>query len=186
MKLLCISILLHIFLSTVSFGQEIIEYPNNEDTLYSRKPILNTICKKLNRLHKYYLPKYSRRYKVSTENAYNFYIYDLVDTLNTTRNKDRKCIEFKNNHIYHIGSIRSSFEISVVLILLEGKLYFFEGLNCCKKKQTIEDVITWVEKQIPNKIDEITITRVRNFKKYSLSFYIDTQGKKPLCECRNP
>ncbi len=58
--------------------------------------------------------------------------------------------------------------ISLILILSEGKLYFFEGLNCCEKINTIEEVISWVEKEIPNKLDKKAIERIKNFKKYKI------------------
>ena len=158
----------------------------NEDTLYDRKSVLKSISKKLNQQHRHYLRRYSKKYKVTDENFYNFFIYDLVDTLNVKPNAaspNQKCIEFKNNHVYHIGARRTVYKISLILILSEGKLYFFKGLNCYKKISTIENVVNWIEKEIPNKLDKIAIERIKNFSKYRKDLPFCGMGIIPACEC---
>ena len=186
MKILGILILC-IFISMKLFAQDKDKTcVGNEDALYDRKTTLKSISKELNQQHRYYLRKYSKKYKAIDENFYNFFIYDLVDTLNVTPNAvtpNQKCIEFKNNHVYHIGAIRTIYKISLILILSEGKLHFFKGLNCYKKINTIEEVISLIEKEIPNKLDKIAIERIRNFNKYKKDLPFCGMGIIPACEC---
>jgi hypothetical protein len=68
------------------------------------------------------------------------------------------------------------------MILFNGKLYFFEGLNCAKKIHRIEDVLYWIENNYKEKIEEKGMERIVNYQKYHQSFSVDAQGSISVCE----
>jgi hypothetical protein len=64
--------------------------------------------------------------------------------------------------------------------LSKGKLYFFEGLNCSKKINTIEEVLTFVKAntEIAN---ENIFNRITNYQDYDLSHAVDPTGRISRC-----
>lgn len=159
-------------------------FASNKDKLYNRIEILQEISLKLNKLDKKYELDHPMKYSVTDDNIYNFFVFDLVDTTNVTPNKEKKLIEFVDNHIYHIASLNNYFKTSIILILLKGKLYFFEGVNCVKKINKIDDVINFIEKNKDLEYSDIIKDRIINYKKYDKSYSVDAGGKVPKCECK--
>lgn len=175
-----------IFIGINSFAQaNYNDCSKNTDVLYNRKGTLKNIAKRLNKINHIYKIDHPRGYVVTDDNFYNFFIYDLVDTSNIYPNDSKKCIEFKDGHVYHIASLNSYFKVSVILVLLQGKLYFFEGLNCEKKINKIEEVIKFIEINLHYAKDDVLLKRVLNFKDYDLSYSVDQAGKIPVCQCGN-
>lgn len=162
------------------FGQNNKNCVLNSDQKYDRLQILNSISKRLNKINDFYEIEMGRKFSISKENFYNFFIYDLVDTSNKTPNKDSKCIEFIDNHVYHIAALRSTYKVSMILILSKGKLFFFEGLNCTKKINDIEEVLNFI-KANTNISDENILNRIANYQDYHLSHTIDPQGRISRC-----
>lgn len=150
---------------------------NQTDTIYDREVVLKHIFKRFNKMNRYYqIPNRCSNKTLGLP----FFIYDLTDTLNVLSSNDS--IEFLNKHIYHIGAFNAYCKVSIIMILFNGKLYFFEGLNCSKKIHKIEDVLYWIENNYKKKLEENEIKRIVNYQKYHQSFAIDTQGSKPICE----
>lgn len=169
------------FLTSIScFSQKNKNCDQNADKKYNRLQILDSISKRLNKMNDIYEINMGEKFSVMEENFYNFFVYDLVDTFNKTPNKDGRCIEFTNDHIYHIAALRSTFKVSIILVLSKGKLYFFEGLNCSKKINTVEEVLNFVKAN--TKItDENVLNRIINYQDYHLSRAVDPMGRKPRC-----
>lgn len=163
------------------FGQNNLNCKINNDSKYSRLEILDSICKRLNKMNEFYDIGMRNKFVINSENKYNFFIYDISDLENKTPNKNGTCIEFVDNHIYHIAALRSSFKVSIILALINGKAYYFEGLNCSKKIDNIEDVVAFVESNFKD-VTEDLINRVKKYYKYDLSFFVDAMGKVSRCE----
>lgn len=159
-------------------------FPKNKDKLYNRIEVLNKICLKLNKLNEFYKLNHPRGYSVINDNSYNFFIYDLADTINVSINTNKNCIEFIDKHIYHIASLNNYFKTSIILILIDSKLYFFEGLNCIDKINNIEDVFKFIKNRNELKYTEEVINRINNYKDYNKSYSIDNMSKIPKCECQ--
>jgi len=160
------------------------EFALNKDRLYNRIEILQKISSTLNRLDEKYELNHPMKYSVTNENFYNFFIYDLVDTTNVVPNKEKILIEFVDNHVYHIASLNNYFKTSIILILLKGKIYFFEGLNCVKKVNDIDDVMSFIKNKRKLKYSEIIKRRILNYKNYDKSYIVDKVGEIPKCECQ--
>ncbi len=155
----------------------------NIDTIYDRRVVLDYICLNLNKLNFYYSIYFMGNYNVQDQNFYNFFIYDLVDTLNVYPNYTETCIEFKDKHIYHIASVDKYLSISMILILDKGKLVFFRGLNCEYKINRIEDIFRWLEYQQEIKYEVEVVRRIKNFSKYNISYAVDPIGRFATCAC---
>lgn len=153
----------------------------NSDMKYNRLHTLTTISKRLNKMNEFYQIEMGRKFSVTKEDFYNFFIYDLVDISNQTPNKENNCIEFIDEHVYHIAALRSTFKVSIILVLLKGKLYFFEGINCSKNINTIEEVLNFV-KTNTSISDENIFNRIVNYQDYNLSYAVDPVGKTPKCK----
>jgi hypothetical protein len=151
--------------------------------VYDRKNILDSISLHLNKINRIYLLDSSRIFSVQDERSYNFFICDLVDTLNYTPNSKEKKIRFVNHHIYHIASLRTMFKISSIFILSNGKLIFFDGLNCIKKINNVNNVLDWFELNSIYKNDVNLKLRIKNYKLYHQSMVMCAIGSTPICEC---
>ncbi|GAA5092937.1 hypothetical protein GCM10023210_22610 [Chryseobacterium ginsengisoli] len=169
------------FLSNIfCFSQDNRKCNVNSDTKYNRLQILDSINKRLNKLNEFYQIEMPRKFSVTKENFYNFFIYDLVDTSNKTPDKEGNCIEFTDDHIYHIAALRSTYKVSIILILSKGKFHFFEGLNCSKKINDIEEVLNFV-KANTNITDKNILNRIANYQDYHLSHTVDPMGMTSRC-----
>jgi hypothetical protein len=153
-----------------------------DNPIYKRKKLLNLICEKLNDNIKYYSIDFTNRYYVENENFCNFFIYDLVDTLNYSPNSKKKRIIFEEKHVYHIAALNSFFKISMIMILYKGKIYFFESLNCKNSINSIQDVINFIEANPDINLNETIIKRIIGFKQYHLSHSIDEMSEISICE----
>ncbi len=174
-NIFCIAFLFFFLLN--GYSQKDYATLNQTDTIYDREVVLKHIFKRFNKMNSYYSIPYRCSYKTL---RLPFFIYDLTDTLNLLSNNDS--IEFLNRHIYHIGAFNAYCKVSIIMILFNGKLYFFEGLNCSKKIHKIEDVLYWIENNYKEKLEENEIKRIVNYQNYHKSFASDIQGSKPICE----
>lgn len=157
---------------------------SNNSISYNRLEILKKIASKLNELDEKYVLNHPRKYSVVNDSFYNFFVYDLVDTTNVVPKKNDIRIEFIDKHIYHIASLNNYFKTSILLIVLDGELYFFEGVNCINSLNKIEDVIEFVNKNNELQYSELVKNRIVNYRKYDQSYTLDTMGKIPKCECK--
>ncbi|MBP5400992.1 MAG: hypothetical protein J6Y35_05115 [Bacteroidales bacterium] len=112
-----------------------------------------------------------------------YYIYDLGDTDNKLTS-EHDTLLFLNEHIYHVVSPRVSGRVSMIIIPSNDIVAAFIGLNCCKKRHSVEDVIYWVKDRFQNVSDSM-IEGIRNYQAFQPNTLIDPQeGSTPKCERR--
>lgn len=139
--------------------------PANPDKLYNRQKILDELAGMLNDSIPEYKTVTSVGFYSRDEISGGFFIYDLTDI----SNKDiyyKDCINFINNHIYHVSPLALPYSFSHIIILEDGNVKIFKSINC-KKGDSLEDVINYLTPKLKddkNK-DEI-IERVKNYRKY--------------------
>lgn len=111
-----------------------------------------------------------------------YYVYDLVDTSNKLTS-EYDTVLFVDKHIYHVVSPSVYGKVSMIIIPYNGNMFAFIGLNCCKKKHDVEDVIIWVENNLQN-VDHSTLERIRNYYVFHPNIRMDPQESMPICEFR--
>lgn len=141
--------------------------PVNPDRLYDRQKVLTELAGILDRSIPEYRKEFSAGFYVRNERAAAFDIYDLTDTSNidSARNGRRQCINFINNHIYHVYPLDYGFSFSHLVILEDGNLKVFKCVNCKDRGDSMADLISYLERKVMNDKDEI-INRVKNYRKY--------------------
>ena len=152
----------------------------NSDKLYNRQKVLEQLAGILNESVSAYAKIFKQGFAVENERGNSFFIYDLTESSNSSDSRV-KCIDFRNNHIYHFAPYRISFSYSHILILEDGKLKVFKSINCWNKGDKLEDVISYVSKKLENNTDkDEIIERVKNYRKYGRYFYED----EPPMSCK--
>jgi hypothetical protein len=96
-----------------------------------------------------------------------FFAYDLTDTSN--KGTSLNCVDFKNNHVYHVAPHYIPFSFSHIVILEDGNLKVFKSINCQNSKDSLEDIVTYLSQKLKGdkEKDEI-IRRVKDYRKYGL------------------
>jgi len=83
------------------------------------------------------------------------------------------CISFMDDHIYHFAARYMPFSLSHIAILKDGNLIFFRAISCENSKDTLEDVINYVGKNMQYD-DELAIEgRLRDYRKYGEYYTVD-------------
>lgn len=167
--------------SNIQDKENIKKCSDNSDKLYERQDILNQLAKILNSS----IPEYSNFRKTGfyvndDGRGIGFFVYDLTDTSNKeTTLKD--CVEFKDNHIYHFAPIRNRYSFSHIVILEDRNLKVFKSINCKGKGDSLEDVISYLNKKLKeDKNKGAILNRVKNYRKYGVYTTVDT----PTPECK--
>ena len=111
-----------------------------------------------------------------------YYMYDIVD-IDNRLTSEYDTLLFLNEHIYHVVSPSVYGKVSMIIIPYNDTLFAFIGLNCCKRKHDVEDVIHWVLDHYQN-VDYSTLENIRNYKNFHPNIPIDPQGSTPICEWR--
>ena len=152
----------------------------NFDTRYNRVEVLKIFGTTLNKTAidydnaAYSIKKTLKTPKVvnNNERPIGFFVFDLTDTSNKGTPLGR-CMEFKDNHIYHFALIHTPSSYSHLVFLENGNLKIFKAVNC-KNGDSLDDVINYLNrilKDIENK-DEI-LERVRNYREYGIYATVD-------------
>lgn len=110
-----------------------------------------------------------------------FLANDLSDTTNQLVKQD-DTLKITNGHIYHIYAPFTYHKVSIIMIVQDDSLFFFKGLNCCRPKHTLSDVLYWVSTR-QNNFDRIVFDRIANYNHYYYGIPIDIPGA--FCECSN-
>ena len=142
---------------------------NGIDTMsynYDQTKVLNSFCTVLYELKKHY--NFTEKliyYGVKTNKPVGFFVYDLSDTLNNSKNGT---VNFKEGHIYHFAPRDLYYSYSSFCFLLKGKLVFFKAVNCKKPINNINEVISFLENHLTNNVDsKEVIKRVPDYKHYA-------------------
>ena len=152
----------------------------NLDNLYNRERVLKQLAKILNTAAPGFREYESSGFHVKKERPQKFFVYDLTDTSNTVASArysskpSGRCIEFKNNHIYHVAGTYLPFSFSHIVVLEDGKLKVFKSINCENSEDSLEDVINYLSKRLLNDKDkDEIINRVKNYREYGKYFTVD-------------
>lgn len=157
--------LLFVLISSPCFAQQVEKCQENPDILYNRQNVLEEIAGILNEA----IPEYGKMYsgfRVRDERAILFFVHDLTDPSNKqTGSKDKQCVNFINNHIYHVSPLSYMYSFSQIVVLEGGKLRVFKSINCLVDKP--EDVIRYLSAKLAgDKNKDAIIERVKNYRKY--------------------
>jgi len=149
----------------------------NSDSLYNRQDMLEKLATILNDTSTHYHnAKYQIKKKldlanVKNERPFGFFVYDLTDDSNGTSLS--KCIEFKNNHIYHFALMDIPYSFNHIVILEGGTLKVFKAINC-KDGDSLENAISYLNQKLKDDKDKDEIlNRVRNYRKYGIYSTVD-------------
>ena len=151
----------------------------NSDIAYNRQSVLKQLAKTLNETAtSYYNARYVKKKEVTVANVnkerpVGFFVYDLIDVSNEGLPLG-KCVEFKNNHIYHFALIHIPYSFSHLAILEGGNLKVFKAINCSNSKDNIEDVIKYLNPKLKD-LDgkEEIINRVKLYRNYGIYNTVD-------------
>lgn len=144
----------------------------NPDSLYDRKKVLRRLAEVLNASAPRFRKYESRGFYVQDERPQQFFVFDLTDPLNKST-PSSGCINFLNNHIYHFAARYIPFSLSHVAIFESGRLKLFKAINCENSKDSVDDIIKYVESR-PNLNDKAEIIqRVKDYRKYGEYFTVD-------------
>jgi hypothetical protein len=138
----------------------------NQDKLYDRRNVLERFAAVLSAS----VPEYQKvglKFYVEDEMAAGFGVYDLTDPSNVDSGVGKECVEFIDNHIYHVVPGLVDYSFSHIIMLEGGSLKVFRSINCPGRGDRLEDVLEYLRPKLAddkNK-DEI-INRVINYRKY--------------------
>jgi hypothetical protein len=139
------------------------ECEKNPDDLYNRETVLQELAKTLNESIPEYRTIYSE-FRVEKQRAVLFFVHDLTDPANKQTNS-RECVNFINNHVYHVSPLSYMYSFSHIVVLENGKLKIFKSLNCLVDK--LEDVVKYLNtKLVGDKNKDVIIERVKNYRKF--------------------
>jgi len=124
------------------------------------------------------IPKYKKLYNpkgfyVSDGYPKNFFIYNLVDTINNSY-PAKIPVQIGYEGVYHFAPVRYRFSFSHIAVIRDGEMKVFSYLNCKDRGDNIEDVINYIKENFD--YDETVIDRVRNYRKFGMYAKIDPQS----------
>ena len=145
----------------------------NPDSLYKRREVLEKLADILNSSAPGYKNFERNGFYVNDDDRPRyFFVYDLTDLSN--KGTSLSCVDFKNNHIYHFAAHYIPYSFSHIVILEDGNLKLFKSINCENSKDSLEDVIAYLNQKLKNDTnkDEI-INRVKDYRKYGSFVTVD-------------
>ncbi len=150
----------------------------NPDSLYNRQKVLEQLAEILD-ISVFGMKKDDFVFDVKNERPSRFTIYDLSEPPNKGTSLS-KCINFRDNHIYHFSPILKRYSFSHIVVLENGNLKVFNSINCKGRGDSLEDVIGYLKDKLKEHKDkEAILNRVKNYRKYGIYATVDT----PDLEC---
>lgn len=147
----------------------------NPDKLYSRRDVLERFAAILNAS----IPEFGKRrdskYYVVDERPWAFGVHDLTDPSNVVHPTGAaRCIEFIDNHVYHVVPVLIDYSFSHIIILEGGNLKVFRSINCRGRGETLEDVLEYLRPKLADdKNKDEVINRVINYRQYGRHVAMD-------------
>jgi ankyrin repeat protein len=138
---------------------------DTSDKSYERAKVLEQFAQIINDSIRQNRSYQRRNYYVNgDEQVVGFFVDDLTDSSN--KESFSQCVNLINNHIYHFAPYYITHSFSNIAILEDGKLKIFKAINCDNSKDSIDEVLSYLNQKSVNEknIDEI-ISRVRNYRK---------------------
>jgi hypothetical protein len=156
-------------------SQRVSKCPANPDKLYPQNKILKQLAATLNRSIPEYRSLEKKGFYINgDERPRGFFIYDLSDTSNK-ETKLTECIKFIDGHVYHFSPIYYPYSFSHIAILKAGQLKVFRSVNCSDRGDSIDDVIRYLEQNLPDQQDKADILdRVGKFRTFGFYNRIDS------------
>lgn len=142
--------------------------PENRDKLYPRRETLERFAGILNAS----IPEFERvngfKFQVRDGKVIGFQAHDLTDRSNVDSDGFGACIEFVDNHVYHVVPGQNDYSFSHIIILEGGNLKVFRSINCRDRGgDRLEDVIAYLDAKLADgKSKDEIIGRVREYRKY--------------------
>ena len=157
----------------------------NSDSLYNRQKVLEQFADALNNSIPEFKEKNGFRFSAENEKPKGFGIYDLTDTANKYLNKS-DCVNFINNHFYHVFPFIYDFSFNHIIILENVKLKVFNSVNCKDRGNTIEEVIAYLNQKLFDSEEnkKQILERVTNYRKYGEYARLDNFSRL-LCKATN-
>lgn len=150
----------------------------NPDSLYERKIVLEHLAQVLNAATPGFRKYEDTGFYFEHDRPQHFFVYDLSDPSNKST-PSTGCINFLDKHVYHFAARYIPFSLSHVAFLEAGKMKIFKAINCENSKESLTDVLRYVEvrSNLENK-DEI-IKRLKEYRTYGEYFTVDD----PVIRC---
>jgi hypothetical protein len=154
--------------------------PQNADPLYQRKRMFAYLARMLEES----VPEYKRVFPAGFgtvgDRPRAFFVYDLSDPLNNKTNS-WSCVQLANHHVYHVAPVEAGFSFSHIVVLEGGKFKVFKSLNCRNRGDSLESVLTYLDKTLENNKDKQDIlNRVKKYREFGVYSSIDNDT--PSCD----
>jgi hypothetical protein len=148
--------------------------PENRDKLYARRDTLQQFANILN----VSIPEFEKergvKFHVENEKAMGFGVYDLTDPSNADPAETGACVQFIDNHIYHVVPVLNVYSFSHIIILEGGNFKVFRSVNCRDRGDKFEDVVAYLKvKLADDKNKDEVIGRVMNYRRYGIYARMD-------------
>ena len=148
----------------------------NLDPSYERSSVLEQIATILNQSIPEYSHANSKGFYADSDNAIGFFVVDLTSPSNKYVAL-QDCVDFLDNHVYHVAPLQSPYSLSHIVILERGSLKVFRSINCPGRGDRLEDVIAYLNTLLTNdKNKNQIINRVRHYRKYGYYYSMDHAG----------
>lgn len=157
----------------------------NSDSLYNRQKVLEQFADILNSSIPEFKELNTFAFSAENEKPIGFGIYDLTDPSNKYLNNN-DCINFVNNHIYHVFPFTHDFSFNHIVILENGNLKVFKSINCKDRGNSIEEVLDYLNQKLfdTEENKKQILERVTNYRKYGEYARMDNFSRL-LCEKAN-
>ena len=150
--------------------------PRNSDAGYERSSVLKQLAIILNQSIPEYSQANSKGFYADADNAIGFFVVDLTNPSNKYVAL-QDCVDFIDNHVYHVAPLQSPYSLSQIVILERGSLKVFRSINCPGRGDRLEDVITYLNTLLANDEQKNQIiNRVRHYRKYGYYYSMDHAG----------
>jgi len=114
--------------------------------------------------------------------VYGFNIYDMLDTTNYI-GYNKGNFKMISNHLYHIYSWEYSYSTSNLMYVdEEGKITFFEAVNCLNRGANLKDVEEFINKIIIDKDKRNELLNILPFYK-DFGVYMGHCGNDEIWNC---
>lgn len=155
--------------------------PKNSDPLYHRGKVLAQFADELRSSVSEEVQSHLPRFLVEEERGNGFFVWDLTDPTNKQTSLLER-VDFKNNHVYHFAFIDLPFSFSNIAFLEDGKAKIFTAINCEGKRNSLEDVMMYLNERLKNSENKTEIIkRLKNYREYGV--YASLKGlSTPQCE----
>jgi hypothetical protein len=151
----------------------------NNDLELSQIPTSNLYLEQMVAILDKAAPKYKEEYEskgffVKDGVPYNFFVYNLVDTINNSY-IERRAVQISDEGIYHFAPIRYRFSYSHIAVIHNGEMKVFGFLNCDNRGNSIEEVVKYVRSNCS--YEEDVINRILNYRRNGFYFRTDPQSR---------